>query len=64
MDNTKKMNIGILGTGHIGKTLARKLSAAGHDVKVANSRGRRDHRGRCAGFGRTRGLDGPSCGGR
>ena len=53
-----KMNIGILGTGHIGKTLARKLSAAGHDVKVANSRGRRDHRGRCAGFGRTRGLDG------
>ena len=41
MDNTKKMNIGILGTGHIGKTLARKLSAAGHDVKVANSRGQR-----------------------
>ncbi|MBD2083421.1 NAD(P)-binding domain-containing protein [Coleofasciculus sp. FACHB-SPT36] len=33
------MNIGILGTGHIGKTLSRKLSAAGHDVKVANSRG-------------------------
>ncbi|WP_280294366.1 NADPH-dependent F420 reductase [Nocardia abscessus] len=33
------MNIGILGVGHIGKTLSRKLSAAGHDVKVANSRG-------------------------
>ncbi|MBD1834438.1 NAD(P)-binding domain-containing protein [Cyanobacteria bacterium FACHB-472] len=33
------MKIAILGTGHIGKTLARKLSAAGHDVKVANSRG-------------------------
>lgn len=33
------MRIGILGTGHIGKTLVRKLSAAGHDVKVANSRG-------------------------
>jgi predicted dinucleotide-binding enzyme len=33
------MKIGILGTGHIGKTLAQKLSAAGHDVKVANSRG-------------------------
>jgi predicted dinucleotide-binding enzyme len=33
------MNIGILGVGHIGKTLARRLSAAGHDVKVANSRG-------------------------
>src|SRR4051794_33939523 len=33
------MKIGILGVGHIGKTLARKLAAAGHDVKVANSRG-------------------------
>lgn len=33
------MKIGILGVGHIGKTLARTLSAAGHDVKVANSRG-------------------------
>jgi predicted dinucleotide-binding enzyme len=33
------MKIGILGVGHIGKTLALKLAAAGHDVKVANSRG-------------------------
>ena len=33
------MKIGIVGAGHIGKTLALKLSAAGHDVKVANSRG-------------------------
>jgi 8-hydroxy-5-deazaflavin:NADPH oxidoreductase len=33
------MKIGILGTGHIGKTLVNRLSAAGHDVKVANSRG-------------------------
>jgi predicted dinucleotide-binding enzyme len=33
------VKIGILGVGHIGKTLAQKLSAAGHDVKVANSRG-------------------------
>ena len=33
------MKIGIVGTGHIGKTLARKLSAVGHDVQVANSRG-------------------------
>ncbi len=33
------MKIGILGTGNIGKTLALKLAAAGHDVKVANSRG-------------------------
>jgi predicted dinucleotide-binding enzyme len=33
------MKIGILGAGSIGSTLARKLAAAGHDVKVANSRG-------------------------
>jgi 8-hydroxy-5-deazaflavin:NADPH oxidoreductase len=33
------VKIGILGTGHIGKTLVRRLSAAGHAVKVANSRG-------------------------
>lgn len=33
------MKIGILGVGHIGKTLSRTLSRAGHDVKVANSRG-------------------------
>lgn len=33
------MKIGILGAGHIGKTLVKKLSAAGHDVKVTNSRG-------------------------
>lgn len=33
------MKIGILGTGHIGTTLVKKLSQAGHDVKVANSRG-------------------------
>ena len=33
------MRIGLLGTGHIGKTIARTLSAAGHEVKVANSRG-------------------------
>lgn len=33
------MKIGILGSGHIGKTLARKLAATGHEVKVANSRG-------------------------
>ena len=33
------MRIGILGAGHIGKTLTQRFSAAGHDVKVANSRG-------------------------
>jgi predicted dinucleotide-binding enzyme len=39
MSDTKNLKIGILGAGNIGKTLARKLAAAGHDVKVANSRG-------------------------
>ena len=33
------MKIGIVGAGNIGKTLSRELSAAGHNVKVANSRG-------------------------
>ena len=33
------MRIGLLGAGNIGTTLARTLAAAGHDVKVANSRG-------------------------
>jgi 8-hydroxy-5-deazaflavin:NADPH oxidoreductase len=33
------IKIGILGAGFIGATLTRTLSKAGHDVKVANSRG-------------------------
>jgi 8-hydroxy-5-deazaflavin:NADPH oxidoreductase len=33
------MQIGIIGAGHIGGTLARRLSALGHDVSIANSRG-------------------------
>ena len=33
------MKIGIIGAGHIGGTLARRLTALGHDVSVANSRG-------------------------
>lgn len=33
------MKIGILGSGFIGATLATKLSRAGHEVKIANSRG-------------------------
>ncbi|MGO7587904.1 NAD(P)-binding domain-containing protein [Rhizobium leguminosarum] len=32
------MNIGIIGAGNIGATLARKLAAAGHEVKLANSK--------------------------
>jgi predicted dinucleotide-binding enzyme len=33
------MKIGIIGAGHIGGTLARRLAALGHKVLVANSRG-------------------------
>ena len=33
------MKIGVIGTGNIGGTLARKLRSAGHDIRMANSRG-------------------------
>jgi ketol-acid reductoisomerase len=33
------MNIGIIGSGNIGSTLARRLTALGHQVLIANSRG-------------------------
>ncbi|WP_460044554.1 NADPH-dependent F420 reductase [Pseudomonas sp. S2_H01] len=33
------MKIGVIGTGNIGGTLARKLIAAGHEIRVANSGG-------------------------
>jgi 8-hydroxy-5-deazaflavin:NADPH oxidoreductase len=33
------MKIGIIGAGNIGSTLTRRLTAAGHEVFVANSRG-------------------------
>ncbi|MES2460117.1 MAG: NAD(P)-binding domain-containing protein [Armatimonadota bacterium] len=33
------MNIGIIGAGFIGGTLARRLTALGHEVTIANSRG-------------------------
>ena len=33
------MRIGIIGSGNIGGTLTRRLSALGHDVTVANTRG-------------------------
>jgi predicted dinucleotide-binding enzyme len=33
------MKIGIIGSGHVGGTLTRRLSALGHEVTVANSRG-------------------------
>jgi predicted dinucleotide-binding enzyme len=39
MSDMQRLKIGILGAGTIGGTLTKKLAAAGHDVKVANSRG-------------------------
>jgi predicted dinucleotide-binding enzyme len=39
------MNIGIIGAGHIGGTLTRRLAAIGHTVFVANSRGPETLRG-------------------
>jgi predicted dinucleotide-binding enzyme len=33
------MKIGIIGAGHIGGTLTRRLRSLGHEVRVANSRG-------------------------
>jgi predicted dinucleotide-binding enzyme len=33
------MDIGIIGSGHIGSALARQLTALGHKVSIANSRG-------------------------
>jgi hypothetical protein len=33
------MKIGIIGSGHIGSTLAKHFTAAGHAVAVSNSRG-------------------------
>ena len=33
------MKIGIIGIGSLGGTIARKLKAAGHEIRVANSRG-------------------------
>ena len=39
------MRIGIIGTGHIGRTLARLFAKAGHEVAIANSRGPETLRG-------------------
>lgn len=39
------MKIGIIGAGHIGATIAKKLAAIGHDVKLANSNGPESIRG-------------------
>jgi hypothetical protein len=47
------MKIGIIGIGNIGGTLARKLSAAGHDVRVASSKGPEGVRSFADGIGAT-----------
>src|SRR4051812_40840199 len=39
MNNTKNLKIGVIGSGNIGSTLARQLTALGHQVSIANSRG-------------------------
>jgi predicted dinucleotide-binding enzyme len=39
VDKEGDMRIGIIGAGNIGGTLVRRLSALGHEVAVANSRG-------------------------
>jgi len=46
------MRIGIIGTGHIGGTLARHFVAAGHEVAVSNSRGPETLAGLVGQFGR------------
>ncbi len=47
------MKIGVIGIGNIGGTLARKLSTAGYDVRVANSRGLEGARAFADGIGAT-----------
>lgn len=37
VDKTMNMKIGLIGTGNLGGTIARKLAAAGHKVKVTNA---------------------------
>jgi predicted dinucleotide-binding enzyme len=39
MSTRPRLRIGIIGAGNIGGTLTRRLTALGHDVAVANSRG-------------------------
>jgi predicted dinucleotide-binding enzyme len=39
VDKEENMRIGIIGAGQIGGTLARRFTALGHEVSIANSRG-------------------------
>lgn len=47
------MNIGIIGAGNIGGTIARKLVVAGHAVKLAGAKGPDDIRDQAKGIGAT-----------
>src|SRR5262245_65914494 len=38
LSGAMQMKIGIIGAGHVGGTLTRRLTALGHDVSVANSK--------------------------
>ena len=49
----KKMKIGIVGTGAIGSILAEKLSNAGHQIKVTNTRAMPELEKLAAGLGAT-----------
>ena len=54
------MNIGILGAGNIGANLARLFAKAGHDVRIANSRGPQSLTDLVAGIGPNAGAATPS----
>jgi len=47
------MKIGIIGAGNIGATLARKLAASSHEIKLANSKGPDTIRDLARGIGAT-----------
>lgn len=47
------MKIAVLGAGHIGGTLAKRFAGAGHDVRLANSRGPETIQGLAAEIGVT-----------
>src|SRR5512135_592922 len=51
MSTQPRLRIGIIGAGNIGGTLTRRLTALGHDVAVANSRGPESLAGLAAGTG-------------
>lgn len=53
------MNIGILGAGNIGANAARLFAKAGHDVRIANSRGPESLRELVAGIGPRAGASTP-----